>query len=259
MKYLIIKFGGSVLEELPFSFYQDIVDIQRRGEWKPVIVHGGGPLISELLTQLNIETTFVNGMRKTTSDVLDVVEMVLSGKVNKQVVRTLKQAGGQAIGMSGVDGDLLQASPLQDSALGYVGQVEEVNIYLIKQVVEQDLIPVISPIGLDEQGERYNINGDVAAAAVAKALGGKLCFVSNIPGIYKEVEGVKQILTQVTKPEVEEMIVSGDIKEGMIPKVKAALEALMFAVPEVVILNGKEKGSLVSFTSGNEIGTKVVL
>ncbi|GAA0485305.1 acetylglutamate kinase [Salinibacillus aidingensis] len=259
MKPLVIKFGGSVLEELPPAFYQDIVQLHKSRKWKPVIVHGGGPLITEMLTQLAVETEFVNGMRKTTDEVLDVVEMVLSGKVNKQVVRNITQAGGRAAGISGVDGNLIQARQVEETELGQVGQVEAVQTEILQSLMDRDFIPVISPLGAGLSGERYNINGDVAAAAMAKALGGSLCFVSNIPGIYREENGEKKVLPYISEPEAKGMIADGVIKEGMIPKIQSALDALMYKVPEVVILDGTEKGSLISFSKGHSVGTQVVL
>ncbi|SES75593.1 acetylglutamate kinase [Salinibacillus kushneri] len=259
MNTVIIKFGGSVLEELPSAFYQDVVKLQESKEWQPIIVHGGGPLITQMLSDLAVETTFVNGMRKTTSEVLDVVEMVLSGKVNKQVVRNIKQAGGRAIGISGVDGDLLQAKQVENRKLGLVGQVESVNKDVLQPLIQDNLIPVISPLGIGSNGERYNINGDIAAAAIAKALGGKLCFVSNIPGIYREENGVKRVLTHISEAEAKGMIEEGVIKEGMIPKIQSAFDALMYKVPKVVILDGTEKDSLISFSEGRSVGTQVVL
>ena len=169
MKYAVIKCGGSVLENLPKSFYEDVVKLHQSGEWAPVIVHGGGPLITSLLKTLHVETTFVNGLRVTNHEVLDVVEMVLSGSVNKQVVRNLIEAGGKALGVSGVDGMLLKARPVNEAkTIGFVGEVTEVNKKIIEDIADQGFIPVISPIGIDSSSQRYNINGDVAAAAVAK-------------------------------------------------------------------------------------------
>ncbi len=260
MKYLVIKFGGSVLENLPESFYKDVVSLHQSGEWVPVIVHGGGPLITKLLKSLNVETTFVNGLRVTNQQVLDVVEMVLSGSVNKQVVRKIMGAGGKAFGISGVDGLLLKARPAESAeSLGFVGEVVEVNHALIEGVIKQGYIPVISPVGIDEEGQRYNINGDVAASAIAKALEANLCFISDIPGIMVEKDGSKTKLSKVTKSTVEELIRNQTIWGGMIPKVKAAIDGLVHNIPEVGIINGLEENSLTEYTNGKEVGTKIVL
>lgn len=260
MKYVVIKCGGSVMEQLPPSFFENVVHLFQRYEIKPIIVHGGGPLISSLLKKLGIETQFVNGLRVTTEEVLDVVEMVLSGSVNKQIVRRLMEVNGMAYGVSGVDGMLLKSEPVSESdKVGLVGEVVEVNTSLINHLIQQGFIPVISPIGIDEQGQRYNINGDVAASAIAKALGASLCMISDIPGIYKEQNGERLIYKKMTKVEIEQLIEEGMITGGMIPKVKAAIDGLVHEVPEVVILNGMEQDSLITFAEGKEIGTKIVL
>ncbi|CAH2715642.1 Acetylglutamate kinase [Neobacillus rhizosphaerae] len=260
MKFLVIKCGGSVLENLPKSFYEDIVKMYKAGEWMPVIVHGGGPLINQLLNSLNVETTFVNGLRVTNHEVLDIVEMVLSGMVNKQVVRNIVEAKGKAIGVSGVDGTLLKAKQSSDSKiLGFVGEVVDVNQSVIVGIINQGYIPVISPIGVDASGQRYNINGDIAASAIAKALEANLCFVSDIPGILVEKDGTKTKIDKVSKAIIEEMINNQTIFGGMIPKVKAAIDGLVHNIPEVAIINGFEKNSLIDYTNGKKIGTKIVL
>jgi acetylglutamate kinase len=260
MKYIVVKFGGSVLEKLPPSFYQDVVTLSRSGEWTPIIVHGGGPLITELLKKLNVETTFVNGLRVTTQPVLDIVEMVLSGSVNKQVVTKIMEAGGNAFGISGVDGCLLKARPADNAEiLGFVGEVVEVNKKVIDSITEQGYIPVISPVGIGKRGQRFNINGDVAASAIAKTLEANLCFISDIPGILIEKDGEKIKLDKVSKSKVEEMIIDQTIWGGMIPKVKAAIDGLVHHIPEVGIINGFEEKSLLAYTDGKQVGTKIVL
>jgi acetylglutamate kinase len=258
MNYIVIKCGGSVLENLPKSFYEDVISLHQKGEWTPIIVHGGGPLINKLLKSLNVETTFVNGLRVTNHEVLDIVEMVLSGTVNKQVVRNIIEAGGSSLGVSGVDGSLLQAKPTSKE-LGFVGEVVEVNTQVIESIVDQGHIPVVSPIGIDSNGQRYNINGDVAASAVAKALGANLCFISDIPGILVEENGEKSKLDMATKAKVEELIENKTIYGGMIPKVKAAIDGLVHKIPMVGIIDGFEKNSLVDYVNGKNIGTKIVL
>jgi acetylglutamate kinase len=260
MKYIVVKLGGSVMEQLPATFYKNIVDLHHSKEWTPIIVHGGGPLITSLLKTLNIETKFVNGLRVTDEQVLDIVEMVLSGSVNKQIVRHLIQAEGHAYGVSGVDGSLLTAGPIQGSEeIGLVGEVVSVKTDLIEGIAKQGYIPVISPVGIDQKGTRYNINGDIAASAVANALGANLCLISDIPGIYIEKDEQKITLKTISKEEVEEMVVHGQIQGGMIPKVRAALDGLVHNVPEVSIINGLEENSLLAYCNGETIGTKIVL
>jgi acetylglutamate kinase len=259
MNYIVIKCGGSVLENLPRSFYEDVISLHKKGEWTPIIVHGGGPLINKLLSSLNVETTFVNGLRVTNHEVLDIVEMVLSGSVNKQVVRNIIEAQGSALGVSGVDGCLLEAIPASDKSLGFVGEVIEVNTAVIESIVNQGYIPIISPVGIGADGQRYNINGDVAASAVAKALAANLCFISDIPGILVEKNGEKSKLDMVTKATVEELIENQTIYGGMIPKVKAAIDGLVHKIPMVGIIDGFEKNSLIDYVNGENIGTKIVL
>ncbi|MFC4402668.1 acetylglutamate kinase [Gracilibacillus xinjiangensis] len=258
--YVVIKCGGSVFEQLPHSFYQNIVKIQNEGEWQPIIVHGGGPLISKLLEQTGVSTTFVNGLRVTTNEVLDVVEMALSGSLNKEIVRNIAEADGKAFGLSGVDGHLLKAQPVETTdALGFVGEVTSVNTVLIETLVNQQLVPVISPIGIDESGQRYNINADMAASAIAQSLGAKLCFISDIPGIYEEKNGVRHIFHQLNEKQISELIEKEVIIGGMIPKVKSAISALHKNVPEVSIVDGIEPNGLVQFMQGKEVGTRISL
>lgn len=260
MKYIVIKCGGSVLDNLPRSFYEDVVKMHQEGEFIPIIVHGGGPLITSLLKNLNVETTFVNGLRVTNHEVLDIVEMVLSGSVNKQVVRNIVEVGGEALGISGVDGSLLKAEPTSDSKnLGFVGNVIEVNHNVINTIIEQGYIPVISPIGIDDSGQRYNINGDIAASAIAKSLKANLCFISDIPGILIEKNGIKTKLDKASKSIIETLIKNKTIYGGMLPKVKAAIDGLVHNIPEVGIINGFEKNSLIDYMDGKKVGTKIVL
>lgn len=255
----MIKCGGSVFEKLPNSFYENIVQLQKSDEWAPVIVHGGGPMISTILEQLKIETKFKDGLRVTTEDVLDVVEMVLSGSMNKKIVANLAKVGGKAVGLSGIDGQLLKAKPSEDNAdLGFVGEVEKVNPTLIKLMAEQGYIPVISPLGIDDAGQRYNINGDTAASAVAKELEAKLCFISDIPGILVEEEGEKKVLNKATTKIIDELIESKVIYGGMVPKVKAAVNSLGTKVTEVSILSGIDENSLIDYVNGMDVGTKIM-
>lgn len=259
MNYLVIKCGGSVLENLPASFYKDLVNIHKGGKYKPVIVHGGGPSISTLLTKLGVEPIFKNGLRVTTEEVLHVVEMVLSGSVNKEIVTKLQEAGGNAYGISGIDGKLLEAKLIANQEeLGLVGEVVKVKTEMIEQIVDLGHIPVISPVSVTKDGQKLNVNGDVAASAVAKALGGKLLFISDIPGIFIERDGKRKTIHELYETEVEELIENKVITGGMIPKVRAALDGLTHNVEQVVILNGMEENSLVSFLNGKRIGTKML-
>ncbi|CQR46026.1 Acetylglutamate kinase [Paraliobacillus sp. PM-2] len=260
MEYMVIKCGGSIVDQLTPAFYQNIAQLQKEKQINPIIVHGGGPMISTYLKQMNVSTTFVDGLRVTTNEVLDVVEMVLSGAVNKQIVRNLTSQHVKAIGMSGIDGHLLEAVPVKNAdRIGYVGNIKKVNTCVLEDVMDQNYIPVISPIALGEQNQRYNINADIAASAVAQALQAKLCFISDIPGILVEENGQKQTLHETSKQEVEGLIKSKVIYGGMIPKVKAALMALEKNVPEVGIVNGTKAGTLIDFIDGKKVGTRIQL
>lgn len=254
MTYFVIKCGGSVIDELHPSFYKNIVMMMEKSDVKPVIVHGGGPDISSMLDKLNIKSQFIEGMRVTTNDVLDVVEMILSGKMNKTIVRNLMQYGGNSMGISGVDGMLLQAKPmLHGKNLGFVGKVHTVNKEIIEVLFRENLIPVISPVATDEHGGRWNINADLAAAAIAKVLHAPLCFVTNVPGIIKNGE----VLSDVSLHEIQRMLEDGTITGGMIPKVKAVMECLHEGIHEVVILNGAEKDALKRLIDKEKIGTSI--
>lgn len=260
MKYVVIKCGGSIVADLPDQFFQNIVTIYKEKNVTPIIVHGGGPMISSQLKQLGVVTTFVDGLRVTTNEVLDVVEMVLSGSVNKQIVRKMVQQGAQAMGVSGVDGNLLQAIPVQHAnKIGYVGEVTTVNKKLLVNMINEGYIPVVSPLAIGTDSQRYNINADSAAAAIAESLEAPLCFISDIPGIYIEENGKKETLHHTNEAQIDELIQTKVIQGGMIPKVKAALQALAHHVPEVAIVNGTDPTSLLDFMDGKSVGTRIQL
>lgn len=256
----VMKCGGSTLAALPFSFFEDMRQLQDEGI-VTVIVHGGGPAISETLGKLGIESGFVNGLRVTNEAVLDVVEMVLSGQINKEIVRRIQLTGAMALGLSGVDGHLIEAKPVANShEVGLVGDVTKVNAELIQGIVNMGYIPVIAPVGLGaDGGQRYNINADTAAGAVASHLGvEQMVVVTDVPGIMKTVDGKKQVLPVVSVAEIEEMIANGDIYGGMIPKVRAAIACIQGRVQEVVIVNGSEPNVLSKVLKGTGIGTRIV-
>ena len=260
MNLVILKIGGSVLEKLPETFYEMIVKLKKTGVCDPVIVHGGGPDINKALEKFEIESIFTEGLRVTTKQVLDVAEMVMSGSVNKKIVHRLQKAGGSACGMSGLDCSLLKAVPADPTgSLGFVGQVEKVNVEWLYFLINSGIIPVISPIGMDDSGQRYNINGDTAASAVAGSLKGKLALISDIPGVMESIDNKKVIHPILTKQEIEEKISSGVIFGGMIPKVLSAIKGLEGKATESVILNGMDPVDLKNYLEGKETGTKVVM
>lgn len=259
MSLFVMKCGGSTLAALPDSFFDELRELQQAGV-QPVIVHGGGPAISENLAKLGIESSFVNGLRVTTEAILDVVEMTLAGSINKAIVRRIQGRGGQALGLSGVDGNLIVARPVANSAeIGFVGEVVGVQAEIVTGILAMGYIPVIAPIGVDAAGQRYNINADTAAGAVASFVQSpKMIVVTDVPGIMRSVEGRKEVLPRVTIQQIEDLIDSGEIYGGMIPKVRAAMDCIQGNVSEVVIVDGKEPRVLSRVLQGEELGTRIV-
>ncbi|WP_085992853.1 acetylglutamate kinase [Oceanobacillus senegalensis] len=259
MDTVVLKIGGSVMEKLPDSFFQSIYELKQSEICNPIIVHGGGPEINQALKQAQVESPFVEGLRVTTEEVLKIAEMVMSGTINKRIVTKITKAGGTAFGMSGVDGSLLEAEPVDSSGkLGFVGKVKKVNENWLNLIMNNDGIPVVSPIGIDGSGVRYNINGDMAAAAVASATKGRLIFVSDIPGVMETIEDKQVIHSKLTKDKIDSMIESGVIYGGMIPKVRSAINALSGGVKETVIINGLAPEDLKEYLNGKVVGTKIV-
>lgn len=258
-KLFVMKCGGSTLAALPDSFFEDLRELQGSGV-QPVIVHGGGPAISGNLAKLGIESSFVNGLRVTTEEVLDVVEMTLAGSINKAIVRRIQGSGGQALGLSGVDGNLITARPVANSdEVGQVGEVTEVKAEIIKGILALGYIPVIAPIGVDAGGQRYNINADTAAGAVASFVESpSMIVVTDVPGIMRTIDGQKVVLPSVTVAQIEEMIASGEIYGGMIPKVRAAMDCIQGSVSAVVIVDGKEPQVLSRVLRGEKLGTRII-
>ncbi len=234
---VVIKFGGHAMgdDERMASFARDIVLMQQVGV-KPVIVHGGGPMINEMLSKLDIQSEFVNGKRVTDAATVEVVEMVLSGTVNARIVQAINGEGGRAIGLSGKDADMMvcdEANP----ALGFVGQPALMNTDILRSLSEADTIPVIAPIGAGRNGETFNVNGDTAAGAIAASLkADRLLLLTDVDGV-KNAEG--QVVTELTPSQIRAMTKDGVIAGGMIPKTETALAAIEGGVRAVVILDGR--------------------
>jgi acetylglutamate kinase len=254
----VMKCGGSTLTALPDAFFADLRELQEKG-MQPVIVHGGGPAINETLGKLGIESRFLNGLRVTDEATLDVVEMVLAGRINKEIVRKLQQNGAKSIGLSGTDGNLIHAQPVANAhEVGLVGDVTGVNASLIEGIIALGYLPVIAPIGIDEAGQRYNINADTAAGAVASYLGvNTMIVITDVPGIMRTVNGEKVVLPEVTFADIEEMIESQEIYGGMIPKVRAAMSCLHGNVKEVLIVDGAVPRVLSRAVYEGNIGTRI--
>lgn len=232
---IVLKCGGSTVGALSDQFYHSIAALKEAG-MQPIIVHGGGPEIKKQLNRLSIKSEFVDGLRRTTKPIMELVEMVLSGKVNKEIVRKLTSCGIAAIGLSGSDGALLTATPLDYERYGLVGNVDKVNQSFLLSLLDLGIVPVIAPIAPGEDGRTYNINADTAAGAIARELRAKqLVFVTDVPGVMKK----GQLVDSISSAAVEKMIDSGIIYGGMIPKVKAAIASLHGGLNEAVIMDGK--------------------
>ena len=237
---VVIKYGGNAMinEELKQQVMEDIVLLQLIGV-KVVLVHGGGPEITETMARMGKESVFQNGLRVTDRETVDIVQMVLAGKVNKSLVNLLEVKGGNAIGISGMDGQLIQAK-MKDEALGYVGTVTKVNPQPILDLLEKGYIPVISTLGCDKQGNIYNINGDTAAAAIAGALGARrLILMTDIDGILRDRNDPESLITMMTIEEARKLEGDGVISGGMIPKVECCISAIEQGVKKVIILDGR--------------------
>ena len=234
---VVIKFGGNAMggPEDMASFARDIVLMRQVGV-NPVIVHGGGPMINDLLARLGVKSDFVRGKRVTDKQTVEVVEMVLSGLVNKRIVQAINAEGGKAIGLSGKDANLMICDQT-DPALGFVGTPAEVNPGFLRSLAEAEIIPVIAPIGVGRQGETFNVNGDTAAGAIAAALkADRLLLLTDVSGV-KDAAG--NVLTQMTPAQIRDLTEAGVIAGGMIPKTETALEAIEGGVRGVVILDGR--------------------
>ena len=266
---VVIKYGGHAMkdEALKRSFALNVALLKYVGV-RPVIVHGGGPQIGSMLSQLNIESTFREGLRVTDDATMDVVEMVLVGKVNKEIVSQLNLAGARAVGLSGKDGQLIRARkmemvvtsesrPPEIIDLGRVGEVMSVDVNLINAISREDYIPVIAPTGVDEQSGTYNINADAVAGAVAAALKAKrLLLLTDVPGILTQN---KELIPSLSVDEAWELFADGTLQGGMIPKVKCCLEALQEGVEKAMIIDGRvENCILLELFTDSGVGTEII-
>jgi acetylglutamate kinase len=257
---IVVKLGGNAMvdADLAHRFAEDIVLLQSVGI-RPVVVHGGGPQIGDLLGRLNIPTEFVAGQRVTDAETLDVVRMVLVGKVNRDIVSTLNTYGPVAVGLSGEDAGLIGATP-RDPALGFVGDVVSVNTTIVERLLAENLIPVVSTIGSDPSGQAYNINADAVAGALAGALGAaKVLYLTDVPGVLAEPADPSSLLAELTPSAIAELVASGVVNGGMVPKVEACVAALQRGAGAAHLLDGRVPHALLLeiFTDAG-IGTMVV-
>jgi len=249
-KIIVVKFGGNAMidDDLKHSFARDIVLMKLVG-LNPIVVHGGGPQIGNLLKKIGKETGFIDGMRITDSETMDVVEMVLGGLVNKEIVHLINQHGGKAVGLTGKDGNFIRAKKIQlkkssvDNEaseiidLGHVGEVTSIDTAVLDMLADSDFIPVIAPIGVGEKGESYNINADLVAGKIAEELKAeKLILLTNTAGI---LDKQGELLTGLSLSDIDDLIADGTISEGMIPKTRCATDALQGGVTSVHIIDGR--------------------
>ena len=268
-KTFVIKYGGSAMadEELKASFAQDMVLLKYVGI-NPVVVHGGGPQINEVLQKMGTPTQFVRGMRVTDQETMDIVEMVLAGKINKEIVSLINRHGGMAVGLSGKDGGLIRArkmsvtvasngEPPEIIDIGMVGEIVGINPMVINTLDENKFIPVIAPVGAGEQGETYNINADLVAGQLAEALGAeKLILLTDVDGV-KDKKG--ELLSTLKINQARKLIQEGVVAEGMIPKVECCIEALKGGVGKTHIIDGRVKHAvLLEIFTKEGVGTEVV-
>jgi acetylglutamate kinase len=260
-KTIVIKYGGHAMidPELEEMVLKDIILMKLVG-MNPVIVHGGGPAINEWLDKINIQPKFVNGLRVTDSATMEVVEMVLAGKINKGIISRINSFGGKAIGLSGKDGRLIEANRKKATEdLGLVGEVIKINPEIIQTLTKEGYIPVVAPIGAGPNGETLNINADYVAGALGGALKAhKLVLLTDVEGIYLG-DGPQTLVSRLSQREINQLIAEGIIKGGMIPKVESCLSALKKGVENVHIIDGRKPHSLLLEIFTNEgIGTMVV-
>ena len=245
-KIVVIKYGGNAMinEDLKQQVMEDICLLWLIGV-KVVLIHGGGPEISETMKRLGKKSEFVNGLRVTDRETVDIVQMVLAGKVNKTLVNLLQMKGGHAVGLSGIDGGILEAT-MKDEQLGYVGEITKIRTQPITDLLEKNYIPVISTIASDRQGNTFNINGDTAAACIAGALGAeRLIMMTDIAGLLRDKDDPSTLIPAVTVSEAKKLFEEGIISGGMSPKVDCCIEAIEKGVRHVVIMDGRVPHSIL--------------
>ena len=245
-KVVVVKYGGNAMvnEQLKQQVMEDVVLLWLIGV-KVVLVHGGGPEISQTMKALGKEAVFVDGLRVTDRETVDIVQMVLAGKINKTLVNLLEMKGGQAMGISGMDGRLIEAE-IKDERLGYVGEITHINIQPVTDLLEKGYIPVISTLGCDREGNAYNINGDTAAARVAGALEAeRLIMLSDIPGLLRDKDDPTTLIPELSVMEAARLRQEGVISGGMIPKMECCVEAIRRGVRKVIIMDGRVPHSIL--------------
>lgn len=259
-KIVVVKYGGNAMinEQLKQQVMEDIVLLWLIGV-KVVLVHGGGPEISDIMSKLGKEPVFIDGLRVTDKETVDIVQMVLAGKVNKTLVNLLEMKGGKAMGISGMDGRLIEAE-MKDERLGYVGEIKKIHAAPVIDLLEKGYIPVISTVGCDKEGNAYNINGDTAAAYIAGAINAeRLIMMTDIAGVLRDKDDPSTLIADITLSEAEKLKEEGIISGGMIPKVDCCIEAIHEGVKNVVIMDGRVPHSiLMEILTDEGAGTMVM-
>ena len=239
-KVIVIKYGGNAMinEELKMQVMEDVALLHLIGV-KVVLVHGGGPEISDMLKKIGKEAVFVDGLRVTDAETVDVVQMVLAGKINKTLVKLLESKGGKAMGISGIDGHMIQCK-VKDERLGFVGEITNINVQPILDLLEKDYIPVVSTVGCDMDGHTYNVNADTAAASIAGAMkASRLITMTDIPGVMMDPKDPESLIPCIDLQDAQNLFDSGVISGGMIPKVQCCIDAIKDGVHKVTILDGR--------------------
>ncbi len=261
-KTIVVKYGGSAMvdHELKKNVIRDVALLKLVG-FRPIIVHGGGKEITKWTKKLGIETNFVNGLRMTDADTMEVAEMVLN-KINKGLVSMMEKIGVHAVGISGKDSSVLKVRKKLSAGkdIGFVGEVTEVNTELLNTLLDNDFIPVICPIGADEEYHSYNVNADDAACAIATAVGAaKLAFLTDIEGVYRDPLDKSSLISELTIPEAEELLNSGNVGGGMLPKIHNCVDAIKSGVSRVHILDGRIAHCLLlEFFTNRGVGTAII-
>lgn len=261
-KIVVIKYGGNAMEneQLKQNVMEDVVLLSEVGV-KLVLVHGGGPDINQTLQMVGKESKFVNGLRYTDKETMDIVQMVLAGKTNKNLVNMISKLHAKAVGISGMDGHIIEAQKMvSENDLGYVGQIVKIHPELIFKLIDDGYIPVVASVGTDCQGNIYNVNADLAASAIAGALNAEnMIFVSNVPGVLKNPEDEDSIMTNIHISDVPKLEEDGIITGGMIPKVECCVDCVRQGVKKTVIIDGRvQHACLIEMLSDEGIGSMIV-
>jgi acetylglutamate kinase len=259
-KTVVIKYGGSAMEDpdLADLFAQDVV-LMRLVGMNPVVVHGGGPQISDLMRRLGKEPEFVDGLRVTDAETVDIVRMALVGKVNREIVASVNQHGSYAVGLSGEDAGLITVGQ-RDDKLGFVGDIRRIDPSILERLLREELIPVVATVGVDEAGQAYNVNADTVAGAIAESLRAeKLVYLTNVAGMYSDLADEASLISRIDVDRLAALVDDGALSEGMIPKARSCVDAVKSGVSRAHILDGRiPHALLLEFFTREGIGTMVI-